>query len=295
MKSTTFPWLNKKEYPFDAKYFSINGQSMHYIDEGAGAVLLFVHGTPSWSFDFRYQIKALSKHFRCIAIDHIGFGLSDKPADYDYHTKNHAKTLAAFIQALQLEQITMVMHDFGTIIGMDYALKHPNNIHRLIIFNSWLWDCSERPEFIKSSKILRSPFLPFLYKRLNFSPRFLIPQSFANRSKLTPSIHRHYRKVFSKASERNGPLAFARSLLNDQAWFGELWAKKEVLQQKKMLFIWGMKDPFILAEYLDQFMTAYPKAKAVRLADCGHFPQEEEKEQVLEAMARFLIPTKVFA
>lgn len=293
MKSTTFPWLNKKEYPFDAKYFSINGQSMHYIDEGVGAVLLFVHGTPSWSFDFRYQIKALSKHFRCIAIDHIGFGLSDKPADYDYSTKNHAQTLTAFIQALQLEQITMVTHDFGTIIGMDYALNHPNNIHQLVIFNSWLWDCSERPEFIKSSKILRSPLLPFLYKRLNFSPRFLIPQSFANKHKLTPSIHQHYRKVFSKASERNGPLAFARSLLNDQAWFGELWAKKEVLQQKKMLFIWGMKDPFILAEYLDEFLTAYPQAKAIRLQDCGHFPQEEEKEQVLEAMARFLIPAEV--
>lgn len=293
MKSTTFSWLNKKEYPFDAKYFSIHGQSMHYIDEGVGEILLFVHGTPSWSFDFRYQIKALSKHFRCIAIDHIGFGLSDKPADYDYSTKNHAKTLATFIQALQLERITMVMHDFGTIIGMDYALKHPNNIHQLIVLNSWLWDCTERPEFIKSSKILRSPLLPFLYKRLNFSPRFLVPQSFANKSKLTPSIHQHYRKVFSKASERNGPLAFARSLLNDQAWFGELWAKKEVLQQKKMLFIWGMKDPFILAEYLDQFMIAYPKAKAVRLADCGHFPQEEEKEKVLEAMVHFLIPAKI--
>lgn len=293
MKSTTFSWLNKKEYPFDAKYFSIHGQSMHYIDEGVGEILLFIHGTPSWSFDFRYQIKALSKHFRCIAIDHIGFGLSDKSADYDYSTKNHAKTLATFIQALQLERITMVMHDFGTIIGMDYALKHPNNIHQLIVLNSWLWDCTERPEFIKSSKILRSPLLPFLYKRLNFSPRFLVPQSFANKSKLTPSIHQHYRKVFSKASERNGPLAFARSLLNDQAWFGELWAKKEVLQQKKMLFIWGMKDPFILAEYLDQFMIAYPKAKAVRLADCGHFPQEEEKEKVLEAMVHFLIPAKI--
>ncbi len=293
MKSTTFSWLNKKEYPFDAKYFSIHGQSMHYIDEGVGEILLFIHGTPSWSFDFRYQIKALSKHFRCIAIDHIGFGLSDKPADYDYSTKNHAKTLATFIQALQLERITMVMHDFGTIIGMDYALKHPNNIHQLIVLNSWLWDCTERPEFIKSSKILRSPLLPFLYKRLNFSPRFLVPQSFSNKSKLTPSIHQHYRKVFSKASERNGPLAFARSLLNDQAWFGELWAKKEVLQQKKMLFIWGMKDPFILAEYLDQFMIAYPKAKAVRLADCGHFPQEEEKEKVLEAMVHFLIPAKI--
>ena len=72
-------WLDQKEYPFNSNYFNVNGHQMHYIDEGQGETILFIHGTPSWSFDFRNVIKSLSKNYRCIAIDHVGFGLSDKP------------------------------------------------------------------------------------------------------------------------------------------------------------------------------------------------------------------------
>ena len=82
-------WLNTNEYPFKHHYFKVNDTTMHYVDEGEGEVLLFVHGTPSWSFEFRNVIKFLSKKYRCIAIDHIGFGLSEKPAKYDYTVQNH--------------------------------------------------------------------------------------------------------------------------------------------------------------------------------------------------------------
>ena len=86
-------WLDTFEYPFNPNYFSVNGQRLHYIDEGQGDTILFVHGTPSWSFDFRNIIKGLKDSYRCVAIDHIGFGLSEKPEHYDYSTKNHSKTL----------------------------------------------------------------------------------------------------------------------------------------------------------------------------------------------------------
>lgn len=85
------PWLDKTEYPFTAKYFEVNGQKLHYIDEGNGDAILSPRNT-SWSFDFRKVIKSLKTNFRCIAFDHIGFGLSDKPEHYDYSTQNHAET-----------------------------------------------------------------------------------------------------------------------------------------------------------------------------------------------------------
>ena len=72
-------WLDKSEYPFAPEYFSINGNKLHYIDEGQGETILYVHGTPSWSFDFRNIIRKLKNEYRCIAVDHIGFGLSSKP------------------------------------------------------------------------------------------------------------------------------------------------------------------------------------------------------------------------
>src|SRR5688572_17168943 len=103
------PWLDKKEYPFAGRYFEINGQQMHFIDEGKGDFILFVHGTPSWSFDYRNVIKDLSSTYRCIAIDHIGFGLSGKPRNYDYSTINHSSTLEKFVLEKQLRDITLVV------------------------------------------------------------------------------------------------------------------------------------------------------------------------------------------
>jgi haloalkane dehalogenase len=81
-------WLDQNEYPFESQYLNVEGGRLHYIDAGEGEVLLFVHGTPSWSFEYRNIIKGLSGSYRCIALDHIGFGLSDKPEDYDYSPVN---------------------------------------------------------------------------------------------------------------------------------------------------------------------------------------------------------------
>src|SRR5690606_39868781 len=96
-------WLDRSAYPFTSNYFDINGQKLHYIDEGNGETIVFVHGTPSWSFDYRNVIKKLKANFRCIAIDHVGFGLSDKPEYYDYSTRNHGKTLEKFVLEKNLE------------------------------------------------------------------------------------------------------------------------------------------------------------------------------------------------
>lgn len=131
-------WLNKSEYPFKSNYFDINGQKLHFIDEGKGETILFVHGTPSWSFDYRNVIKNLKENFRCIAINHIGFGLSEKPEHYDYTTKNHSKTLEKFVLEKQLNNITLVVHDFGGPIGLNFAIQNPEKIKNLVILNSWL-------------------------------------------------------------------------------------------------------------------------------------------------------------
>jgi len=290
MKNTA--WLDRNEYPFDSKYTTINGQEMHYIDEGQGEVLLFVHGTPSWSFDYRHQIKSFSKQYRCIAIDHLGFGLSAKPQNYNYTTQQHAKNLNEFIQKLGLKNITLVVHDFGGPIGFDYALKNPDNIAKIVVLNSWLWSAEEEPEFKKMRKILKSPLLPFLYKWMNLSPKVLLPQSYHNKKKLSKAIHQQYLKPFAKRNERKGTLAFARSLLNDQSWFESLWGQRAVLKTKPCLFIWGMNDTFILPKYLDQFVTAFEQKTVVKIDNCGHYPQDEAKDEVNEAMLNFLVKHK---
>lgn len=283
--------LDSSEYPFKSSYFAINGQKLHYIDEGEGETFLFVHGTPSWSFDFRYIIKRLKHHCRCVAIDHIGFGLSDKPKNYDYSTQNHSKTLEKFVLEKNLDNITLAVHDFGGVIGLDFAIKHPEKIKRLIIFNSWLWSSNNDPDFVKLKMILKNPILPFLYLYLNFSPKYILPQSFGNK-KLPKHLLKYYTRPFKNASQRHGVLEFANSLINDQEWFEQLWNKREIISTKPTLFVWGMKDPVIKPHNLEKFEAELTNSITLKLETCGHFPQEEEPEKVINAIFDFLINRK---
>lgn len=287
MANDSKKWLNRREYPFRPNFFEINGQKMHYIDEGDGNVILYIHGTPSWSFDFRKVIQKLKSGSRCIAIDHIGFGLSDKPENYDYSTINHALTLEKFIQHMQLENITLVLHDFGGPIGFHYAINHPEKVKSIVVLNSWLWSSEDDPEFKKASKILQNPLLPFLYKRLNISPRFILPKSFGDK-KLSKKTVKQYTKPFANHKQRNGALAFAKSLLNDQYWFEDLWGKRKIVSHKPVLFIWGMRDPVISSRNLEKFEEGFPESTITKLNTSGHFPQEEEPAKVADAIRRFM-------
>jgi len=280
-------WLNTSEYPFSSHYFTIDSHKLHYIDEGKGEILLFVHGTPSWSFDFRNIIKTLSSSYRCIAIDHIGFGLSDKPWDYDYSTIRHSENLKRFIESQNLNHITLVVHDFGGPIGLNFAIKYPDKIKNIVILNSWLWSAQNDPDFIKMSRILKSPMLPFLYLYFNFSPRFILPRSFGDK-KISQAILKQYTLPFATIKQRKGPLAFARSLLNDQDWFQSLWGNRKPVIEKPVLLIWGMKDPVLKPTYLQKFISGFKNTQTLILDTCGHFPQEEESERVSQAILEFI-------
>lgn len=280
-------WLNKLEYPFSPNYFHVNGQKLHYIDEGRGKTILFVHGTPSWSFEYRNIIKQLASSYRCIAPDHIGFGLSDKPEQYDYTTRNHSKTLEQFILEKNLQDLTLVVHDFGGPIGLNVTIQHPERVSRLAILNTWLWSSAKDPDFKKMSRMLKNPLLPFLYRYLNFSARYILPNSFGEK-KLSKELLTQYTRPFANKKQRYGPLAFAHSLLNDQEWFEELWNKKEFISGKPALFIWGMKDPVVKPSNLKKFQSGFPNSQTVQLEQCGHFPQEEEPHIVSESIHDFL-------
>jgi pimeloyl-ACP methyl ester carboxylesterase len=280
-------WLDTTEYPFYNRYMTVNGQQLHYIDEGQGHTLVFVHGTPSWSFDYRKVILELRGKYRCLAYDHIGFGLSDKPAQYDYSIQNHAETLEKFIALLTLKNITLVLHDFGGPMGFHYALKNPGNIKSIVVMNSWLWDFSEEPVFKSLRKTINSPLTRFLYRYFNFSPKVLLPQSFGKK-KLSRKLLKNYTKPFGNSSERYGPLAFARSLVNDQQWFENCWQRRQLLQHIPLLFIWGMMDKFVKPEFLEKFTRGFPQSIYVALESCGHFPQEESPEEVVKAIKLFL-------
>ena len=168
-----YEWLDRNLYPFKDRYLDLKHGALHYIDEGAGEVLLFVHGTPAWSFLYRDFIKHFSKKFRCIAIDHLGFGLSHHPKKFNGSVEEHAENLNEFINKLDLREFTLIVHDFGGPIGLAAAIKNHSRIKSVVMFNTWLWETKSNKEALKVDRIVNSWLGRFLYLHLNFSPKFL--------------------------------------------------------------------------------------------------------------------------
>ncbi len=280
-------WLDRILYPFQEKWLQLPGGTMHYVDEGEGQALVFVHGTPTWSFVWRQQLKSLSRNYRCIAPDHLGFGLSDKPGTFAYTPEAHADNLEALIAHLQLKDITLVVHDFGGPIGLRYALRHPENVKRIIVLNSWMWSLEGEKTMMKISRLMRSSVGRFLYQQLNFSVRLLLPTGYNERKHLTSDIHTHYKKPLNTPAARLGTWRFAVALHESNPYFASLWEQREVLQNIPLLLIWGEKDKLLPLHWVEKWQQAYPQAEVKKLK-AGHFLQEENGGEVTAAIRAFL-------
>lgn len=125
------------DFPFESHYVTVLGSKMHYVDEGQGEVVLFIHGNPTSSYLWRNVIPHVAKGYRAIAIDLIGMGKSDKPA-LDYTYLDHRRYLEGFIEALNLKNITFVIHDWGTVLGTDYAMRHEANVRGIALMEPLL-------------------------------------------------------------------------------------------------------------------------------------------------------------
>lgn len=280
-------WLDRILYPFAHHTLEVKGGRMHYVDEGTGAPIVFVHGTPTWSFLWRQQIKSLSRDFRCIAPDQIGFGLSEKPADFEYTPEAHADNLELLIENLQLKDITLVVHDFGGPIGLRYALRHPENVKNLVILNTWMWGLEEEKKIARISKFMAGGLGKFLYLQLGFSAKVLLPQGYHEGKHLTKDIKQHYQKPLATSANRLGTWQFAKSLSESGSYFAEMWLQREKLKSINKLILWGEKDTLLPLHFLDKWEQAFPDAKVIKYK-AGHFVQEERGGEVADAIKNFI-------
>ncbi|MBK8497740.1 MAG: alpha/beta fold hydrolase [Flavobacteriales bacterium] len=281
-------WLDECEFPFTSRTFAHPDGELHYVDEGEGPILLFVHGTPDWSFGFRHPMIAFRASHRCIAIDHLGFGLSDKPAHGDYTVKAHAVRMQAFIEHLALKDITLVVTDFGGGIGLQHALEHPENVKGIILYNTWMWPLNDDERFAAPARIARSWFGRLLYLRFGFSVNVMMPGAYGDRQKLTKAVHAHFKKALPDASSRMATHALAREILDAGPFWGEQWRRIDRLRDIPTLIGWGMKDKLLPHYCLDRWKQALPHATARIFPQAGHFVHEEAHEELILAMRAFL-------
>ena len=296
IKSTTLPtsadapsWVDREAYPFESRWMRLpSGDRMHHVDEGTGETLLFVHGTPTWSYEWRHVIRALAGTHRCIAPDHLGFGLSDRPRAGEYTPAWHAANLAAFVDALGLESFTLVVHDYGGPIGVPLAVTRPERVKGLVVLNSFLWDLRGEQDVERAGRLLGGRFGRFLYRWLNLSLRVIMPAAYADRRKLTREVHGQYLAPFRERWAREAVLwPLARELRGSWAFYDSQWQQRERLRDMPSLIVWGMKDPAFRPHLIARWREVLPRAAVVEL-EVGHWPQEEAPADVVAAVGRFL-------
>jgi haloalkane dehalogenase len=279
------PWLDRTIYPYLPRAFATDIGTMRYLDEGRGRPVVIVHGTPSWSFEWRKVISELATTHRVIVPDHLGFGLSDKPrGPAALRPEDHAERLARLLRTLDVNDAILVGHDFGGPIGLGAALRETGRFTAFVMSNTWMWSLADRADVRRLSAIVGSPLGKLLYLGLNASPRWMVPLAFGDRHALTRDVHLHYMAPFPRWRTRIGPWKLGVELSASSTFYAQLWDARAKVAHRPMRLVWGERDPTFGARELERWMAAFPHAVVMRVEGAGHFVAEEAPGAVVEAV-----------
>lgn len=281
-------WLDRSEYPFESNYLDVGPGRLHYVDEGEGRPILFLHGNPTWSFLYRTAIQELSDDHRCVAPDYFGFGLSEKPRDWSYRPEDHARAVVEFVEELGLADVTLVVHDWGGPLGVSYAEDHPENVHSLVVTNSWCWPVDDRLRYRLWSSVLGGPLGRYFGKRYNFMADRMLSMGVAERARLPDRIKAHYTEPLADPAERAGTWTFAREVTGSSNWLADLWDRRAAIAGLPALLCWGTRDRAFGVDALRTWQALYPDARTVEFADASHYVPEEKGTRLAAEIREFL-------
>ena len=295
-------------FPFAPRFTDAPGFQMHYADEGPrnGEVVLCLHGEPTWGYLFRHLIPVLSATHRVVVPDHMGFGKSATPADRSYWLQDHVDNLEAFILALDLTNISLVLHDFGGPVGMGLAARHPDRIRRIISANGptpfGQKDLLDRltanalvsPWFQWIAKAEASSELEPVLGQLGFNILSTLKlNGFENNAVITDAWLSAYGTPFARPADCLGAIGWAKGFATDAHRFETPDAAADrSIRDKPALAIWGEADRTLRAEhFLPLFSAIFPAAPVKRLAGVGHYCFEDAPEAVTSLIAEFIRQT----
>lgn len=290
--------MSYPNYPFTSHRFDVRpGIAMHYLDEGPrdGEVLVMLHGNPSWSYYWRHAVLGLRDRYRCIVPDHVGMGLSDKPDDahYRYTLQSRVDDLGALLHHLGVrEKITLVVHDWGGMIGFGWALQHAAAVRRLVILNTAAFVMPSKKRLPWQLKLGRDLALGALLIR-GFNAFAQGAARFAVRRRMPAAERRALVSPYNSWRNRIATLRFVQDIPlapGDPAWaLVEASGKQLPAFADRPCFIaWGMRDFVFDQHFLDRFTEALPQAQVQRFAAGGHYILEDEAAALVPAMRRFL-------
>lgn len=276
----------REEYPFTPHLFAQPGGLQHYLDEGPedAPPVLCVHGNPTWSFFYRRVVRALSPTRRVVVPDHLGCGLSEKPASWSYRLQDHIDNLERLVLSLDLERITLVVHDWGGAIGSGFAVRHPERIERLFVMNTAAFPADRIPLRIAACRI---PLLgPLMVRGANAFAHAAVHMAVERPAVMTPSVRKGYLAPYGSWAERVAIQRFVEDIpmSPDHPSFATLQRIDRGLRSlrgKPVRLAWGMRDWCFTPAFLEMWERRFPLAESLRLEDAGHYLLEDAPERVL--------------
>lgn len=298
MNATSHP-----DFPFRSRFLPVDGQRLHYVDEGSGEPILMLHGNPTWSYLYRHLIADLRSSYRCVALDHLGFGFSDKPRRGDYSMRAHTQRLGNFVSKLGLTGVTLVVQDWGGIIGLGWAVRNKPLVKRLVIMNTTGFPPAGRGELLKMKPApwgflmlypLKLPVVGELFVQgANGFVKRLLPAGIHHRERLDRNTMSGYLDPYPTWGSRRAHLASVRQIPlspRHPTWrlLQEIDAELDGWQVPTQL-VWGMRDPVFVPWFLEQFEKKLPNhAPTVRIEDASHFLQDDTPAPIITTIREFM-------
>jgi haloalkane dehalogenase len=283
-------------YPFTPHRFARNGHGLSYLDEGAGEPVVMLHGNPTWSFYYRNLVLALRDKYRCVVPDHIGCGLSDKPPLelYDYSLKSRVDDVEALLDSLGLRQnLTLVVHDWGGMIGMAFAARHPERIKRIVAINTGAFPLPKSKPFPWSLRLGRNTRLgAWLILHRNTFCRAAANWC-VTRKPLPPAVREMYLKPYDSPEHRVAVLKFVQTIPlspKDPGWdiVSDTAASLHKFAGVPTLLLWGLRDFVFDKHFLAEWKRYFPHAEAHEWPDCGHYLLEDAGDEAIPKVQEFL-------
>lgn len=275
-------WVDDTLFPFESRFIDIDGNRIHYVDEGSGPTLLFLHGNPTWSFDYSQVISSLSQEFRCIAVDYPGFGLSQAAPEYRYLPAEHAQVIGAFVDALGLSDVTLVGHDWGGPIGLTTVQQRPEVFNRLVLTNTWAWPVSD-PLIQVMSHVMGSPLGRLAIRQLNLFVNLMIPVGH-RLAKPTAEQMAHYKHALGSPARREASAVFPREITASRTFLTDIEAGLPDIAALPTLIIWGDADFAFGDSELRRWQQTFTDQQTVIVEGAGHFVPSDASEQFAAAI-----------
>lgn len=285
------------EFPFQSHSYNVASAgsskpiNLAYLDEGPrdGRPMLFVHGNPTWSFAWRHMIADLSKDYRCIAVDHIGCGRSDKPQDYPYTLAQHQQNLQSLVEDLSLSEITLVAHDWGGAIGCGVAGKRPDLFAQLCLMNTAAFRSTHMPLRIS---FCRWPVVGPIAVR-GFNAFAGMATWMAVERPLSKAAKAGFLAPYDSWANRVAVQRFVEDIPRTPRHpsYATLVETEDNLQKLKhlpALFLWGQRDWCFTPAFCDEFETRFPQARTIRFDKAGHYLFEDERVAVTRELRAFV-------